>query len=137
MRIDLIPQSWRCPEDHPENATCSLTFTPADVYTTDLNKILAQMKGSFLKIVGFGIPKVGQYFLTVFGHAQLAEHHRDLPEKPHFLLDLNVINGKVTCPKCHYDATLDSWAPNTDHTGCPQCGTSVIRLRLKEWGDRQ
>jgi hypothetical protein len=132
-----MTQNWNFPETRPEAATCSITFTPADVYGDSLKTVLAQMQGSFLRLIGFGVPTVGQYFLTVFGHASQAFHSRDLPNKPHFLLELNVVNGKVTCPKCHCDATLNSWAPGSEQTGCPHCGKSVIRLRLMEWCDRQ
>jgi hypothetical protein len=86
---------------------------------------------SFLKISAFRPPRQNELYLSVFGFV-LVQENRPEDNKPRFVLELNPNEkGKVVCPHCHYDATMDSWAPWTDHVGCPQCGRSVTKLVQK------
>ena len=111
-------------------ARCTVTasFTPEDVYQGKVIALLAHVP-SFLKVVAFRIPKDTDLFLSVFGYVLQPCWLFPPQDKPHFILDLNPnAEGNVVCPNCHHAGLLASWAPDTDHVGCPNCGWKVTNL---------
>ena len=99
-----------------------------DVYQGKVIALLAHVP-SFLKVVAFRIPKDTDLFLSVFGYVLQPCWLFPPQDKPHFILDLNPnAEGNVVCPNCHHAGLLASWAPDTDHVGCPNCGWKVTNL---------